>query len=428
MDNWGEFTEPTLKSWESKILKDLKTNSLESIYWKSSIGEINPVSNSVKEINPINSSAHLKINSEFDLSNKIVNEQILFALKCGIDSIILKGVPSLSSLNGVMHEIIENHILLSNENITENYKEWSNWLNSRDKKIEGTLRYDPLFKFTSQGIWSESKNEDLKNWLLFYNSSEHESFKVIYVDGSIYANALANPIQEVAFIAAHLNEYFEKIENPEKEHKIILKVAIGTEYFIEIAKLRALRTLVQSIALHRNISIKISIETVEKSTSISPTNKELNLLRSTTCSMASIIGGTNSISIHKDLINNHNYKKIFRHYANIPIVLKEESNISKVNDPSRGSYSIENLTSIIKNDSWKLFKQIEENGGWINYLETQIPQKQCTKNADLFISKLINKDAVVVGFNKYNLKNDLLKPFSFEQTNSFNTLKLEMLL
>ena len=151
-------------------------------------------------------------------------------------------------------------------------------------------------------------------------------------------------------------------------------------------------------------------------------------MRSTTRSMASIIGGTDSISIYKDLINNHNYKKIFRHYTNITIVLKEESNISKVNDPSRGSYSIENLTSIIKNDSWKLFKQIEENGGWINYLETQIPQKTCAKNADLYISKLINKDAVVIGFNKYNLNNDLLKPFSFEQTNSFNTLKLEMLL
>ena len=184
----------------------------------------------------------------------------------------------------------------------------------------------------------------------------------------------------------------------------------------------------QSIALHRNISIKISIETVEKSTSISPTNKELNLLRSTTCSMASIIGGSDSISINKDLINAANYKKIFRHYANIPIVLKEESNISKVNDPSRGSYSIENLTSIIKNNSWELFKQIEENGGWINYLEKQIPQKQCKKNAALFISKLINKDSVIVGFDKYNLNNDLLKPNPIEQTNSFTTLKLEMLL
>jgi len=428
MNNWGEFAIPTLENWESKILKDLKTNSLESIYWNSSIGEINPAINSVKEINQINPTSQLKINSEFDLSNENINEQILFALKCGIDSIIFKGSPSSSSLNGVMHEIIENHILLSNEKTTNNYKEWSNWLNSNDKKIEGTFRYDPLYKFISQGVWNESKTEDFKNWQLFYNSSDHESLKVIYINGSIYANALANPIQEVAYIGAHLNEYFEKIENSKKEHKIILKVAIGTEYFIEIAKLRALRTLVQSIALHRNISIKISIETVEKSTSISPTNKELNLLRSTTCSMASIIGGSDSISINKDLINAANYKKIFRHYANIPIVLKEESNISKVNDPSRGSYSIENLTSIIKNNSWELFKQIEENGGWINYLEKQIPQKQCKKNAALFISKLINKDSVIVGFNKYNLNNDLLKPNPIEQTNSFTTLKLEMLL
>ena len=83
MNNWEEFAIPTLENWESKILKDLKTNSLESIYWNSSIGGINPAINSVKEINQINSTSQLKINSEFDLSNENINEQILFALKWG---------------------------------------------------------------------------------------------------------------------------------------------------------------------------------------------------------------------------------------------------------------------------------------------------------------------------------------------------------
>ena len=370
MDIWKEFISPSTQDWENKILKDLKIKSLKEIYWDSSIGEINPVSNKTKEINSTYSSGKITINSEFNLNNESVNSKILYALKCGINSITLKGIPTVNSLNQVMHEIIENHILLSNENMTNDYATWSNWLNALKKEITGTLRYDPIFKLIKEGKWNQSRKEDFKNWGLFYNSNKHNTLKSIYVDGSIYGNASANPIQEIAFIGAHLNEYFEEIKDTSTIHKVIIKISTGTTYFIEIAKLRALRIIINSIAIHRNISIDLRIETVGKSTCISPINKELNLLRATTFSMSAIIGGADTITISPELINENDYKKVFRLFTNIPIVLKEESNISKVNDPSRGSYAIEDLTSKIKNDSWELFKSIENSGGWIQFLKT----------------------------------------------------------
>ena len=428
MDIWKEFTSPSTQEWEEKILKDLKIKSLKELDWNSSIGEINPVQNKTNEINSTYSSNQITINSEFNLNNKAINSKILYALKCGINSITLKGIPNSNSLDGVMLEIIDSHILLSNENLTNDYATWSNWLKKLGKEINISFKFDPIFKLISEGKWNQSKLEDLKNWNLFYNSNDHKLIKSIYVDGSIYGNASANPIQEIAFIGAHLNEYFEEIEDLDKNHKVIIKISTGTSYLIEIAKLRALRIIINSIAKHRKISIDLTIETVGKNTCISPINKELNLLRATTYTMSSIIGGADRISISPEFVDEKDYKKTFRLFTNIPIVLKEESNVSKVNDPSRGSYAIEDLTSKIKNESWKLFKSIEKSGGWIQYLKTKNAQNECRKNAVDLINRLVNKNAVIIGFNKYNLNDSPINTIEFSESSAFSTLKLDKLI
>ena len=110
-----------------------------------------------------------------------------------------------------------------------------------------------------------------------------------------------SPSFQIAFIAAHLNEYLELIKSDAKTAiKVIVKHAVGVNYFLEIAKLRALRNVLQSIAHHRKINIALIIES-ETSKTASPIDVDTNLIRITTTAMASFVGGSNIIPISSRL-------------------------------------------------------------------------------------------------------------------------------
>ena len=425
MELWNEFTPSSIDDWRNKILKDLKIESLERINWTNSIGTIDPIIDQCAEINSVNSSSNLSINADFNLENKFSNKVLLYALKCGVNSISLKGIPSKKSLNGVMHEIISTHIQFSSENFSKEHEFWNKYINQYNGTINGSFRYDPINYFALNGHWLTSKEEQFSSWNKFYQSTQTNSLKSIYIDGSIYGNSLANPVQEVAFTIAHLNEYLNLISSKENLHKIIVKVAVGNSYFIEIAKIRALRKLINAVSNHHNIDVNIQIETTTNKARLSPINKELNLLRLTTFSMVSILGCGDILTINPEAINDSDLLKAIRLATNIPIILNEESHFLKVNDPTRGAYAIEQITSLLKDNSWKLFKEIEECGGWIEFIQTSSPQKSCSKNAENYIDSIIQHNESIVGFNKYSYKNVKLKSVPFTSSAAFNEVNLE---
>ncbi len=266
---------------------------------------------------------------------------------------------------------------------------------------------DPIGQLAKDGNWfttKEKNNFETLNLL----SKQTTSISLISIDAALYQNAGANMVQQIAYGLGQANEYFNRIETINKP--IVFEVAVGTNYFFEIAKLRALRLLFNLIAKEYNHTLDCNII-------VSPTkrNKTLydynvNLLRTTTECMSAIIGGADAITnlpydalYHKD---NEFGDRIARNQL---LILKNESYFDKVNNPADGSYYIENLTNQLAEKALALFKDIEANGGFLKQLNDGIIKRKIQESADTAQELFDTGKEILLGTNKHPNKQDKMK-------------------
>nr|WP_315163226.1 methylmalonyl-CoA mutase subunit beta [uncultured Flavobacterium sp.] len=266
---------------------------------------------------------------------------------------------------------------------------------------------DPIGQLAKEGNWfttAEKSNFDSLNLL----SKEAKSVSLISINSALYQNAGATIVQQIAYSLAHANEYFNRIEVINRP--IVFEISVGTNYFFEIAKLRALRLLFKLIAKEYNPNLDCHFL-------VSPTkrNKTLydynvNMLRTTTECMSAILGGADSIAnlpydalYHKD---NEFGDRIARNQL---LILKNESYFDKVNNPADGSYYIENLTNQLAEKALALFKNIEENGGFLKQLNEGIIKRKIQESADYEQELFDTGKEILLGTNKYTNKEDRMK-------------------
>lgn len=226
------------------------------------------------------------------------------------------------------------------------------------------------------------------------------------VNATQYHNAGANTCTEIACALAHTNEYLNIGANA----PVLFNVAVGSDYFFEIAKLRALRKLWSVIANEYGIetTVTVNAETALNNKTIYDYNN--NILRASTETMAAIIGGCDGLYVHPyDILfkQPHNFSN--RIARNIQLVAKHEAYLQKVNDAAHGSYYIENLSNEIANKSWELFQDIEAKGGYIACIESGFLQETIAKQAEATQQQVDNGDRIVLGVNKYPNKNEVMK-------------------
>ena len=236
------------------------------------------------------------------------------------------------------------------------------------------------------------------------------------VNASTYQNAGANMIQQIAYTLAHANEYLNRIENFDKN--ITVEVAVGGNYFFEIAKIRAIRLALNALAeaYSSNISFHIIAKPTRRNKTIYDYN--VNMLRTTTECMSAVLGGA-------DAVENLAYDALFhktnefgdRISRNQLLILKEESYFDKVNNPADGAYYIESLTNQLAEKGLELFKDIEKNGGLISQLIDGTIQRKISESAAKEQALFNEGKEVLLGTNKYpnaldKMANDLeLYPF-----------------
>ena len=272
-------------------------------------------------------------------------------------------------------------------------------------KYQFILQLDPIHQLGKDGNWFENLDKDFQK-LNQINQKATSSF--ITIDSSLYQNAGANMVQQLAYTLAHINEYFNRIENIKQP--ITIEVAVGSNYFFEIAKLRALRLLFKTLANEYNhISDCIIIATPTKR------NKTLydynvNLLRTTTECMSTILGNADYISnlpydslYHKD---NEFGDRIARNQL---LILKHESYFDAVNNAADGSYYIEEITNQLAEKALLLFKDIEANGGLITQFIEGTIQKKISESAAKEQEWFDSGKEVLLGTNKHPNKNDKMK-------------------
>ena len=267
---------------------------------------------------------------------------------------------------------------------------------------------DPIGQLAKEGNWfitSEKNNFETLNNLV----KRDNSLSLISVNGALYQNSGATIVQQIAYTLAHANEYFNHIELS-KPQTMVLEIAVGTNYFFEIAKLRAIRLLFNLIAseYNQNWNCHLVVTPTKRNKTLYDYN--VNMLRTTTECMSAILGGADTIAnlpydalYHKD---NEFGDRIARNQL---LILKNESYFDKVNNPSDGSYYIESLTQQLADKALVLFKDIEANGGFLKQLNEGIIKRKIQESADKEQDLFDSGKEILLGTNKHANKDDRMK-------------------
>ena len=287
------------------------------------------------------------------------------------------------------------------------------------------ISYDPIGSLVKTGSWESSMNEDLDK--LNKNINILEKFNnVIIVNSGLYQNSGANIFEEIAFTLSHANEYLNHL-NGKCANKIAFNISMGSNYFFEIAKLKALRLLWSTITKEYNNEINfphIIAKPSKRNKTIYDYNN--NILRTTTECMSAILGGANTISnITYDSIFNNKNEYSDKIALNQLLIIKHETYIDKVKNAADGSYYINSLTNTIAEESLRIFKDIENNGGFISALEKNIIQKRIDKSHRIEQELFNNNKEKLLGINIFadidqKIKSEINKPI-FTKSNTRKT-------
>jgi methylmalonyl-CoA mutase len=278
---------------------------------------------------------------------------------------------------------------------------------SIQKKAVFYCNLDPIGQLAREGNWfvtSDKNNFETLEKI----SKATTNLALLSIDLGLYQNAGANITQQIAYSLAHANEYLNRFSDLAKP--IVFQVAVGTNYFFEIAKLRALRMLFNLIAAEYNPDLECHLLVTPTKRNKTIYDYNVNMLRTTTECMSAILGGANTVAnlpydslYHKD---NEFGDRIARNQL---LILKHESYFDKVDNPADGSYYIESLTIQLAEKSLALFKDIEANGGFLKLLNDGSIKKKILESANKEQELFDTKKEVLLGTNKYPNSEDKMK-------------------
>lgn len=273
-----------------------------------------------------------------------------------------------------------------------------------EKKATVFCNLDPIGHLAEDGNWF--KNTDKDNFeTLNKLSKETQSVSLIGVNAGLYQNAGANIIQQIAYSLSHANEYLNRI--PEVKKPIVFEVSVGTNYFFEIAKLRALRLLFGLIAKEYGHQLDCHIIATPTKRNKTIYDYNVNMLRTTTECMSAVLGGADTVAnLPYDVLYHKSNEFGERISRNQLLVLKNESYFDKVDNPADGSYYIENLTQQLAEKALSLFKEMEANGGFLVKLGEGNIQKKIAESAEKEQQQFDSGKEILLGTNKYPNKND----------------------
>ena len=278
---------------------------------------------------------------------------------------------------------------------------------SIQKKATFYCNIDPIGQLAREGNWfSTADKNNFETLEKISKATTNISF--LSIDSGLYQNAGATITQQIAYSLAHANEYLNRFPNTLKP--IVFEVSVGTNYFFEIAKLRALRMLFKLIAAEYNPDLECHLLVTPTKRNKTIYDYNVNMLRTTTECMSAILGGADAVAnlpydslYHKD---NEFGDRIARNQL---LVLKHESYFDKVDNPADGSYYIESLTMQLAEKSLTLFKDIEANGGFLKLLNDGTIKKKIQESAAKEQELFDSKKEILLGTNKHPNKEDKMK-------------------
>lgn len=427
-----EFSAVSAKQWKQKIQFDLKgADYNEALVWESPEGiKVKPFYHADDKVSTpknLTSTSIWKIGQSVYAGNAMMaNEKALKALQRGVECLSFHIPSEEIKIQELLKDINldKTPVYLNMEFLSKAYIQSTNDF-AGDSKDNIYLNVDAIGHLTRTGNWFSNLEKD---FAVQEDILKEKSQNVLSVDMSLYQNAGADMAQQLAYGLAHANEYLNVFVGKAK-HSVdfTFKVSVGTNYFFEIAKLRALRLLWKTLASEYGVATDCHIIATPTRRNKTLYDYNTNILRTTTECMASVLGGADTIfNLPYDAIYHKDNEFGERIAVNQLLLLKNESYFDKVENPADGTYYIESITCQLAEKALVLFKNIESSGGFLKQLKAHTIQRKIQESAQ---REQINFDAsqeVLVGTNKYQNENDKMKDsielYPFLKKNSRKTL------
>ncbi|MDO4581617.1 MAG: methylmalonyl-CoA mutase family protein [Bacillota bacterium] len=278
--------------------------------------------------------------------------------------------------------------------------------------IVGAAGADPIGVYARDGKLDASLDNYFEQMAacLRWASKNTPQLKTIYIQGSVYHNAGANAVQEIAAAMTTAIAYIDALQQrgfaiDEIAKAIRFEFSIGANFFMEIAKLRAVRVIwAQLIKAYGGSAEAAKIDVAARTSAFTATvyDPYVNILRTTTQAFSGVVGGVNAMNVAPFDAAVRKSDELSRRVArNIQIMMQEEFNLLSPVDPAGGSYYIETLTGQLAEAAWKQLQDIEAKGGIIAALaDGSLQDAVAAVLADRFKKLAVRADKAV-GSNMY---------------------------
>jgi len=289
--------------------------------------------------------------------------------------------------------------------------------------LNGFIGFDLLAALVNDGelvLLEEDK------WLSMYQMSiwaarNAPNLRTILLDGFFWSSRGADSLQELTYLISTANEYINAMLDmgltiEQIAPRFQINLSLGSNLFMEIAKVRAARLLwaelMKAYGASKDMQ-KVWIHGVTSSFNKTMYDPYVNVLRTATESFSGVIGGVDSLEILPfDSLIRPDDEFSRRIARNQQIILQEEAHLDKVIDPAGGCYYIETLTSQLAQQAWKKMQSIEEKGGFYKAIKEGRIQGEVSKTALERMQNVDKRKDVVVGINMFAnpLEQPLEKP------------------
>ncbi|WIW95066.1 methylmalonyl-CoA mutase [Altererythrobacter rubellus] len=283
------------------------------------------------------------------------------------------------------------------------------------EQLSGTIQNDILKEFMVRNtyIYPPEPSMRIVSDIIGYTSANMPKFNSISISGYHMHEAGATAVQELAFTIADGKEYVQRamaagLDIDAFAGRLSFFFGIGMNFFMEIAKLRAARTLwyrvMHGLGAKQERSKMLRTHCQTSGVSLQEQDPYNNVIRTTVEAMAATLGGTQSLhtnALDEAIALPTDFSA--RIARNTQLVLQEESGITNVVDPLGGSYYIEALTSKLVEEAEKLIAEVDEAGGMTAYVDTGAPKAAIERAAAQKQTGIDKSETVIVGVNKYRL-------------------------
>jgi len=327
-------------------------------------------------------------------------------MKILFDGIPLQDISVSMTMNGAVIPILANFIVTGEEQGV-----------SRDK-LSGTIQNDILKEFMVRNtyIYPPEPSMRIIADIIEYTAKEMPKFNSISISGYHMQEAGATLVQELAFTLADGREYVRAaiakgMDVDEFAGRLSFFFAIGMNFFMEAAKLRAARLLwtriMQEFEPKKASSLMLRTHCQTSGVSLAEQDPYNNIIRTAFEAMSAALGGTQSLhtnSFDEAIALPTEFSA--RIARNTQLILQNETGVTKVVDPLAGSYYVESLTNELAEKAWALIEEVESLGGMTKAVDDGLPKRLIEEAATRRQAAVDRGEEVIVGVNKFRLENE----------------------